>query len=141
MFHFCSARCHDKFSADPATYLRPKQANTQAAAPAGTIYTCPMHPQIRQTGPGSCPICGMALEPLVATADEEPNHELIDMSRRLWIGAVLAGQKCNEVAHTLTLLFGASREFNSHATAGMHNPHQTFGVNFHPRCSQAEVNR
>jgi Cu+-exporting ATPase len=90
MFHFCSARCHDKFSADPATYLRPKQANTQAAAPAGTIYTCPMHPQIRQTGPGSCPICGMALEPLVATADEEPNHELIDMSRRLWIGAVLA---------------------------------------------------
>ncbi len=90
LWHFCSARCREKFTADPAAYLRPKQGDAaQAAAPAGSIYTCPMHPEIRQAGPGSCPICGMALEPLIASAEEEPNHELIDMSRRLCIGAVL----------------------------------------------------
>ena len=57
--------------------------------PEGTIYTCPMHPEIRQVGPGSCPICGMALEPELATADTGPNPELADMSRRFWIGLVL----------------------------------------------------
>ena len=64
----------------------------KAAEPvaAGTIYTCPMHPEIRQEGPGSCPICGMALEPLTVTAESGPNHELIDMTRRFWIGLVLA---------------------------------------------------
>jgi Cu+-exporting ATPase len=56
---------------------------------AGAIYTCPMHPQIRQAGPGNCPICGMALEPVEATADAAPNLELADMSRRFWIGLVL----------------------------------------------------
>ena len=88
-FHFCSARCREKFIAAPASYLTPP---TKAASPVqkGTIYTCPMHPQIRQDGPGNCPICGMALEPLVATAQAAPNHELIDMTRRLWIGAALA---------------------------------------------------
>jgi len=60
------------------------------AAPSGTIYTCPMHPEIRQIGPGSCPICGMALEPELVTADEGPNPELADMSRRFWVGLVLA---------------------------------------------------
>jgi len=59
-------------------------------APAGAIYTCPMHPEVRQTEPGSCPVCGMALEPLVATAEEAPNLELIEMTRRLWIGAALS---------------------------------------------------
>ena len=88
-FHFCSARCREKFSADAAAYLHPKPAETPPVAPAGTIYTCPMHPGVRQTGPGSCPLCGMALEPLVATAEEAPNPELIEMTRRLWIGAVL----------------------------------------------------
>jgi len=88
-FHFCSARCREKFSADPVAYLNPKPAETPPVAPAGTIYTCPMHPGVRQTGPGSCPLCGMALEPLVATAEEAPNPELIEMTRRLWIGAVL----------------------------------------------------
>ena len=58
--------------------------------PPGTIYTCPMHPQIRQVGPGSCPICGMALEPEVVTAEAQPNAELEDMTRRLWIGLALA---------------------------------------------------
>ena len=57
--------------------------------PEGTIYTCPMHPEIRQVGPGSCPICGMALEPELATADTGPNPELADMTRRFWIGLAL----------------------------------------------------
>ena len=61
-----------------------------SSVPEGTIYTCPMHPQIRQVGPGSCPICGMALEPVLATAEAGPNAELIDMSRRFWIGLVLS---------------------------------------------------
>jgi Cu+-exporting ATPase len=87
-FHFCSARCREKFAADPARYLEKKEPPQNA--PPGTIYTCPMHPEIRQVGPGSCPICGMALEPEVASLDAAPNHELIDMTRRLWIGAVLA---------------------------------------------------
>jgi Cu+-exporting ATPase len=86
-YHFCSAGCRTKFVADPERYLAPKAA---PAAKPGEIYTCPMHPQIRQQGPGSCPICGMALEPLVVSAEAAPNHELADMSRRFWIGLVLA---------------------------------------------------
>jgi P-type Cu+ transporter len=87
-YYFCSAGCRTKFAADPARYLSPA-----AAAPAvtpGTIYTCPMHPQIRQIGPGSCPICGMALEPELVSAESAPNPELVDMTRRFWIGLVLA---------------------------------------------------
>ncbi|MBN8521633.1 MAG: copper-translocating P-type ATPase [Alphaproteobacteria bacterium] len=60
-----------------------------ADAPPGTIYICPMHPQVRQVGPGTCPICGMALEPEVMTGEDGPNYELIDMTRRFWIGVVL----------------------------------------------------
>ena len=86
--HFCSAGCRTKFVADPDKYLSPKAP--EPPAPAGTIYTCPMHPQIRQEGPGSCPICGMALEPETITADAGPNPELADMSRRFWVGLVLA---------------------------------------------------
>jgi Cu+-exporting ATPase len=86
--HFCSAGCRTKFAADPAQYL--DKTTPKAAAPEGTIYTCPMHPQIRQVGPGSCPICGMALEPEVATLDAPPNPELADMTRRFWIGLVLS---------------------------------------------------
>jgi len=87
-FYFCSAGCATKFRADPERYLIPK--TTEPAAPAGTIYTCPMHPEIRQEGPGTCPICGMALEPELVTADTGPNPELADMMRRLWIAAALA---------------------------------------------------
>src|SRR4051812_35721729 len=87
-FHFCSAGCRTKFAADPAKYLDKKEPPPEL--PAGTIYTCPMHPQIRQVGPGSCPICGMALEPEVASLDAAPNPELADMTRRLWVGLVLA---------------------------------------------------
>ncbi|MGB3490664.1 MAG: heavy metal translocating P-type ATPase [Xanthobacteraceae bacterium] len=87
-YHFCSAGCRTKFAADPQRYLDPKPR--QDDVPEGTIYTCPMHPEIRQVGPGSCPICGMALEPDVVTLDEQPNHELTDMTRRFWIGLALA---------------------------------------------------
>ena len=90
IYHFCAANCRTKFIADPNRYLAPKSQPAAAPAPAGAIYTCPMHPQIKQVGPGSCPICGMALEPEMVTADAGPNHELIDMTRRLWIGAALA---------------------------------------------------
>ncbi|UGX93535.1 heavy metal translocating P-type ATPase [Bradyrhizobium barranii subsp. barranii] len=88
-FHFCSAGCRTKFAADPAKYLA-KEKGPEPATPAGTIYTCPMHPEIRQVGPGSCPICGMALEPEVASLDTGPNPELADMTRRFWIGGALA---------------------------------------------------
>jgi Cu+-exporting ATPase len=89
IYYFCSAGCRTKFEANPAQFLEP---GTVAAVPVpeGTIYTCPMHPEVRQVGPGSCPICGMALEPLVATAEAGPNPELIDMTRRFWIGLALA---------------------------------------------------
>jgi Cu+-exporting ATPase len=86
--YFCSAGCRTKFAADPAKYLDQDQRAADDV-PEGTIYTCPMHPEIRQVGPGSCPICGMALEPEIATADSGPNPELADMSRRFWIGLVL----------------------------------------------------
>jgi Cu+-exporting ATPase len=85
-FHFCSNGCRTRFEADPEKYQAPKAP--EATKPAA-IYTCPMHPQIRQVGPGSCPLCGMALEPVEVTADAVPNHELADMSRRFWIGLVL----------------------------------------------------
>lgn len=87
-FHFCSARCREKFIAAPGEYFGKTKA-AASPAPKGTIYTCPMHPQIRQEGPGNCPICGMALEPLEVTAEAAPNLELIDMTRRFWIGLAL----------------------------------------------------
>ena len=84
--HFCSTRCVDKFKAAPERYV-----NRQAAPPAptdaatsGTIYTCPMHPEIRQQAPGNCPKCGMALEPVMPSLDDEENPELIDFRRRFW---------------------------------------------------------
>ncbi|WP_291181125.1 heavy metal translocating P-type ATPase [Hyphomicrobium sp.] len=88
-YYFCSARCREKFAANPAAYLDPEQAAPKTAPPPGTIYTCPMHPEIRQQGPGSCPICGMALEPETPAASDVPNPELADMKRRFWIGLAL----------------------------------------------------
>ena len=88
-YYFCSSGCRAKFVADPEKYLNPEQTKAAEPVPEGTIYTCPMHPEIRKVGPGSCPICGMALEPLLATADSGPNPELIDMTRRFWIGLVI----------------------------------------------------
>jgi P-type Cu+ transporter len=90
-YYFCSAGCRTKFVADPSRYVDPGARAAQAeAVPEGTIYTCPMHPEIRQVGPGSCPICGMALEPVLVTAEAAPNLELIDMTRRFWIGLALS---------------------------------------------------
>ena len=89
-YHFCSAGCRSKFEAAPEQYLGNKDEKRPAQVPAGTIYTCPMHPQIRQAGPGNCPICGMALEPEVASLDAPPNPELADMTRRFWIGLALS---------------------------------------------------
>jgi len=86
-YFFCSARCRERFEAEPEKYLQPKQP--EPAAPAGTIYTCPMHPEVRQAGPGACPICGMALEPEQISLDDKPDPELIDMTRRFWIALVL----------------------------------------------------
>ena len=83
-YHFCSAGCRAKFIADPQRYLEPASAAPTPEAPAGTIYTCPMHPQIRQEGPGTCPICGMALEPEMPSLDDEENPELRDFSHRFW---------------------------------------------------------
>ncbi len=111
---FCSAGCKAKFEASPAKYTKPAGAGAKPAAhdgaschahghaphgapavdpatvPAGSKWTCPMHPEIVRAGPGSCPICGMALEPMMPSADAGPNPELIDMTRRFWIGAALA---------------------------------------------------
>ncbi|WP_422372167.1 heavy metal translocating P-type ATPase [Hoeflea sp.] len=85
-FHFCSSGCHDKFERDPYFYLSGNKARKKAAAPKTAMYTCPMDPEIVQEGPGTCPICGMALEPMDGVA-EGPNHELIDFTRRLWVSA------------------------------------------------------
>jgi P-type Cu+ transporter len=85
-YYFCSSGCRTKFVADPQKYLGEREPEPVAA---GAIYTCPMHPEIRQVGPGSCPICGMALEPEIAAPDTGPNPELVDMTRRFWIGLVL----------------------------------------------------
>ena len=87
-YYFCSAGCRGKFVAAPAQYLA-KTARHTEPVPEGTVYTCPMHPEIRQVGPGSCPICGMALEPDIASAEAGPNPELADFTHRFWIGLAL----------------------------------------------------
>jgi Cu+-exporting ATPase len=86
-YFFCCARCRERFAAEPAKYLAPRQP--EQPSPAGTTYTCPMHPEVRQIGPGACPICGMALEPEQISLNDAPDPELIDMSRRLQIALVL----------------------------------------------------
>jgi Cu+-exporting ATPase len=88
-FHFCSAGCLAKFKSDPPKYLAGAPRARTGAAP-GAIWTCPMHPQIRQEGPGTCPICGMALEPEEPSLDDAPNPELVDFTRRWWVAAGLA---------------------------------------------------
>ncbi|MER9433881.1 heavy metal translocating P-type ATPase [Mesorhizobium sp. M0618] len=88
-FYFCSAACQAKFEAEPQKYLGDRPA--PQPMPKGTQYTCPMHPEIIRDKPGSCPICGMALEPMgVPTGDEGPNPELVDFTRRFWVSAALS---------------------------------------------------
>ncbi|MFT5181873.1 MAG: Cu+-exporting ATPase, partial [Alphaproteobacteria bacterium] len=89
-YHFCGQGCLTKFRGDPEHYLSGAHRKAAADAPADAEYTCPMHPEIVQVGPGSCPICGMALEPMMVTAEAAPNHELIDFTRRFWVGVVFA---------------------------------------------------
>jgi Cu+-exporting ATPase len=91
-FHFCSAGCRAKFLADPVKYLNGRPQETANASPQrhGALWTCPMHPEIRRDQPGTCPICGMALEQAEPTADDGPNPELVDFTRRFWVSAVLA---------------------------------------------------
>ena len=99
-YRFCSARCLEKFRADPNTYVGKQVAHVHehghppvqgqdvqlvgSDAPAGTIYTCPMHPEVRQDHPGNCPKCGMALEPELPNLEDEENPELRDFRRRFW---------------------------------------------------------
>jgi Cu+-exporting ATPase len=85
-YFFCHPSCLERFTEDPESFLNPREA--EPVVP-GAIYTCPMHPEIRQVGPGSCPICGMALEPERVTLDEGPNPELVDMTRRFYTAAIL----------------------------------------------------
>jgi Cu+-exporting ATPase len=98
-YHFCSAGCAGKFAADPDRYLNPPDQDLALQQPAlgslaevaeGAVWTCPMHPQVRRPSPGSCPICGMALEPAAPTLEEGPNLELIDMTRRFSVSAALS---------------------------------------------------
>ncbi|WP_338242495.1 heavy metal translocating P-type ATPase [Aurantiacibacter hainanensis] len=89
-YHFCSGSCLTKFKDGPDRWLSPRPDVPEEAVPEGTMWTCPMHPEVRQDHPGACPICGMALEPELATAEAGPSEELVDMTRRFWIGLVLA---------------------------------------------------
>ena len=90
--YFCSAGCLRKFQADPTRYdgSRRAEAPPSPAATSGSVWTCPMHPEIRRDGPGACPLCGMALEPLHAGSDDAPNPELLDFTRRFWVAAALS---------------------------------------------------
>lgn len=92
-FYFCSPKCKTKFDADPKEYLEAKK-ETKAKNTASDLaveYTCPMHPEVRQLGPGSCPKCGMALEPVTISLDqEEDNSEYLDMKKRFWVSTVLS---------------------------------------------------
>lgn len=89
-YHFCSAGCLSKFAADPGHYLRGEHRKTPQAVAGATSYTCPMDPEIVQDEPGICPICGMALEPMMVTLDDAQNPELVDMTRRFWVSAALS---------------------------------------------------
>ena len=128
-YHFCSVRCLDKFKANPDQYLNPPEHDPAVKAPAvgalpeaaeGTIWTCPMHPEIRRSGPGTCPICGMALEPLEPSLEEEANPELIDMSRRFWVSLVLT-------VPLVALTFGAEL-LGWHPFAMRETPRHLFSV-------------
>jgi Cu+-exporting ATPase len=85
-YYFCNTACKERFAAEPGRFL---SEPPDTAGGSDIEYTCPMHPEVVQIGPGTCPICGMALEPKEVTLDDRPDPELIDMKRRFWISAVL----------------------------------------------------
>jgi len=124
-YRFCSLKCQEKFRADPERYsghvVRNESGSTtpESAVQTGTEFTCPMHPEIRQTGPGNCPKCGMALEPVMPALDEEENPELRDFNRRFWwslpltvVVTVLA-----MAGHSLQLLHGSAQNWIEFALA------------------------
>ena len=88
-WYFCSSGCQSKFDNNPEKYLSEENEQTESVA-SGTMFTCPMHPEIRQQGQGECPICGMSLEPEAVSLDDGPSEELAYMTRRFWIGLALA---------------------------------------------------
>src|SRR6516164_2077333 len=89
-YYFCSSRCRERFEAEPARYLTPRVSEPHRTAAGESRWTCPMHPQIVRQDPGSCPICGMALEPMLPAEGEAANPELRDMTRRFWVGVALS---------------------------------------------------
>src|SRR6185369_16539629 len=94
-YYFCSTHCLHRFQRDPESFLHktgaaPQPIGITRTAKTSQQYTCPMHPEIVRDGPGSCPICGMALEPLTASLEEEENTELTDMTRRFWVAVALS---------------------------------------------------
>jgi len=123
-YHFCSAGCRTKFQADPQRYLTPRKAAPEPSAAPGTIYTCPMHPEIRQVGPGFCPLCGMALEPATVTADTGPSPELADMTRRFWIGLALTAPvlALEMGGHVTGLMMLISRQTSNWIQFGLGTP-------------------
>ncbi|NNG21561.1 heavy metal translocating P-type ATPase [Telluria aromaticivorans] len=84
LYHFCSLKCMDKFRANPASHIEKSAPAVMLEAPAGTIYTCPMHPEVQQAAPGNCPICGMSLEPMLPLLEDGENPELVDFRLRFW---------------------------------------------------------
>ncbi len=116
-YYFCNPSCLNRFKADPESFLKPRGESASASA-TDALYTCPMHPEIVQHGPGACPKCGMALEPMTVSLDDGPNPELVDMTRRLWIaGAIGApvflltmGEMVGLFRGTQPFIVGASHE-------------------------------
>jgi Cu+-exporting ATPase len=107
--YFCNPSCLTRFKADPESFLQPRSEQVQATA-SDALYTCPMHPEIVQHGPGACPKCGMALEPMTVSADDGPNPELVDMTRRLWIAAAIGAPV---FVLAMADMFGAFRGWHS----------------------------
>lgn len=116
-YWFCSPTYRERFVAEPARYAARPAMPPPTVSADERAYTCPMHPQVRQKGPGSCPICGMALEPLVVAGEEVADPELADMTRRFWISLVL----------TLPLLAGVMAEM----IPGAPIRHRSPGVSSH----------
>ncbi len=113
-FHFCSEKCQTKFKGDPWFYASGRAAGRKKAAPANVQYTCPMHPEIVRDAPGPCPVCGMALEPMMPT--EEPSHELTDFTHRMWISVAAAVPL---IVLTMGPMVGLPvRDWIGHQTAG-----------------------
>ena len=120
-YRFCSAKCLAKFEAEPQRYLQAAAEPAAAATVDGTIYTCPMHPEIRQPTPGNCPRCGMTLEPLLPALDDEENPELGDFRRRFWwtLPLTIVVTILAMAGHRLEMLTPQSRSWAELSTRGV----------------------